>query len=98
MYCPRCGELLVSKNGTYFCVKGNMELSKRVAEDLHCSFLTESQQPFDHAYKNSFHVGGKWFCPRCGVAMQEESSGEIRFPQCSRNIAKYIYQLVELNP
>ena len=98
MFCPKCGEVMQKRSGTYECVAGNMPLSEYMARELYASFVAKSQPPEAFVSRGKFRFGGTWYCPGCGVAMVEESPGEVRCPLCRRDIAKYLYGLVELHP
>ena len=78
------------------CVRGGMELSRDMAERLNACFVAKSEDPED--LRLSVTVGGRWYCPGCGVPMKEEVSGVVRCPQCGRNLGKFLFHLVELHP
>ena len=42
-------------------------------------------------------IGGKWFCPGCGVPTVE-GGGFVRCPRCELSLNEFIYALVELHP
>ena len=96
MYCPKCGDVLEEKVGSFRCVRGDMPLSGHLAKRLYACFVGKSEQPEDKQFGSRY--GGQWFCPGCGVPMEEETPGAVRCPQCSRNLGKFLYQLVELHP
>ena len=98
MYCPKCGEVMQEKGGTFECVLGDMQLSAEMARHLYASFVSRTEEPEDFTFKDGSRWGEGWFCPGCGVAMREEVPGAVRCPQCRRNLGKYIYRLVELHP
>jgi rubrerythrin len=83
----------------FLCERGEMALSKNMAERLYSCFVSKAEEPEEFRFtKAGYHFGGRWFCPGCGVLMHEEEPGAVRCPQCRRNIGKYLYQLVELHP
>jgi rubrerythrin len=99
MYCPKCGDTLKEQCGVFLCERGRMELSPFMAERLYSGFVSRTEQPEDRQYiAAGCRFGGQWFCPGCGVLMNQEEPGAIRCPQCGRNIGKYVAQLVELHP
>ena len=88
------------KNGAFECVRGKMELSQNMAKDLYVAFVERSVESPDFAFtlESGNRFGENWYCPGCGVRMQEESPGALRCPQCHGNLGKYVRQLVELHP
>jgi len=95
MFCPKCNNVLTKTNEQAFCLPGEMGLSPRLTRRLEECYLTKTERPREFAF--SFQVGGKWFCPGCGVPTSEEA-GVIRCPQCNLSINEFIHQLVELSP
>jgi len=99
MYCPKCGDSMKEQRGVFVCERGQMELSQFMAERLYAGFVGKTEQPEDFRIANEgCRFGGQWFCPGCGVLMNEETPGAVKCPQCKRNIGKYLRQLVELHP
>jgi tRNA(Ile2) C34 agmatinyltransferase TiaS len=99
MYCPKCGDQMEERGGTFECTRGQMPLSQDMAHHLYASFVSRSEEPEEFAFATpGYRWGGKWFCPGCGVLMQEESPGAVRCPKCRRNLGKYLHSLVELHP
>jgi len=99
MYCPKCGEVLKEKEGTFTCVLDDMPLSRYMASRLYSCFVSGSEEPEDFRFtKEGYVVGGRWFCPGCGVPMSEEIPGAVRCPECRRNIVSFIRALLELHP
>lgn len=99
MYCPKCGNSLKEQLGIFVCERGQMELSRFMAERLYSGFVSNTEEPEDFRFtKAGYHFGAQWFCPGCGVLMNEEEPGAVRCPQCRRNIGKYLHQLTELHP
>jgi ribosomal protein S27AE len=95
MFCPKCGEPLEEVNGELTCRKGNMGLSAYVAEGLRACFIEKTRNPSDKQL--TYKVGGRWFCPGCGVQMVEHA-GLIQCPKCSRCLSEFLYPLVERHP
>lgn len=95
MFCPKCGDKLVKIGGELTCVKGQMGLSQHLERRLTECFILRADKP--HESKFSFLVGGKWFCPGCGVPTIE-GGGAVRCPQCELSLNEFIHRLVELHP
>jgi hypothetical protein len=99
MCCPKCGDSLKEQGGVFLCERGQMELSQFMAERLYSGFVSKTEEPEDFCFtKAGYCFGGQWFCPGCGVLMNEEALGAVKCPECRRNIGKYLRQLVELHP
>ena len=96
MFCPKCGDTLVEKNGVLTCVRGNMPLSPKLNRDFHDCFATNTRQPRESHWKN--RIGGAWYCPGCGVRTTEEEPGVVRCPSCKRNLGEFLLHLIELHP
>jgi rubrerythrin len=99
MYCPKCGDSLKENIGMFFWERGQMELSRGIAESLYSGFVSKTERPEDFRFGNDvYRFGGEWFCPGCGLLMNEETPGAVKCPQCGRNIGKYLHQLIKLHP
>lgn len=72
-----------------------MGLSKDLENILTECFVLKNRKPKDKKF--SFLVGGKWFCPDCGVLMIEQD-GFIRCPQCNLTLNEFIPILIEFHP
>ena len=97
MYCPKCGDVLEERYGTFVCIRGDMPLSRGMAEGLYTHFISKSEIP--EAFRTVRRLGaGRWYCPACGVLMREDSSHEVRCPECGRDIGPFAYHLIELHP
>jgi hypothetical protein len=94
MYCPKCGDRLREINGALTCVQGDMPVSQNLEKRLRDCFESKTEQPKDAR----FSVGGRWFCPACGVSTAEELRGAVHCVQCGRSIGEFIRALVELHP
>ena len=83
----------------FLCERGQMKLSQFMAERLHSGFVSKTEEPEDFRIRRAgYRFGGQWFCPGCGVLMNEETPGAVKCPECGRNIGKHLHQLVELHP
>src|SRR5215469_15269455 len=99
MYCPKCGDSLRVQGGVFHGERGRMELSQSMAERLYSGFVSKTELPEDFRFTNvGYRFGSQWFCPGCGVLMNEETPGAVKCPQCGRNLGKYLHQLIELHP
>lgn len=102
MYCPKCGDVLKEDSDTFMCIQGDMEMSRHLATHLYACFVSKSEQPKELpppgeiGYEGG--VGGTWFCPGCGVLMQEKAPWVVRCPQCERSISQFLWELIELHP
>lgn len=94
MYCPKCGDILEDIEGTLTCVRGDMPLAQNLQARLRACFEENSEEPKDARVL----VGGRWFCPACGIATKEESAGAVRCTKCGRSIGEFMFALVELHP
>ncbi|MCC2669840.1 MAG: hypothetical protein K0Q72_2311 [Armatimonadetes bacterium] len=95
LFCPRCGVPFTDVNGVLTCVPGDMPLSTNLSRDLIECYVAETRKPRETVF--SFQVGGTWFCPGCGVPVQEQNSLLI-CPHCTRSINDFIHRLMELHP
>lgn len=102
MYCPKCGDVLRETNETFTCLRGDMELSQHLATHLFVCFVSKSEQPKEPPSVNEITykggVGGLWFCPGCGVSMEEKTPWAVRCPQCGRSIWQFLHELIEIHP
>ena len=92
MYCPKCGrEMLLDEDGLYRCVAGDMPLSQSMHAALTALF-PQSVERMEHLAPH--HDGAGWFCPGCGVQLDEHLSCR----RCGKSLRRQIRQLVELHP
>jgi hypothetical protein len=102
LFCPKCGDQLAQdENGHFECVRGQMPLSLRLERQLCDCYVSQVRRPRDmtFTYGGQPHtVGGDWYCPGCGVLIQELSPGDLRCPICSQSIVEFIHSLIELHP
>lgn len=97
MFCPKCGDTMVERNGVLTCVRGDMPLSPKLNQDLHDCFVANTRQPIEKQHYN-YRIGGTWYCPGCGVLTTEDETGAIRCPRCKRNLREFMHHLIELHP
>lgn len=95
MYCPKCGNELVTVDGELQCIKGQMGLSANLARRFIDCFVSKTETPQELAF--SFIVGGRWYCPACGISTVEKD-GFIRCTQCELSLNEFIGVLVERHP
>lgn len=95
MFCPKCNDELIKVKEELTCLRGQMGLSNHLEQGLTECFVLKNRKPKE--FKFSFLVGGKWFCPGCGVLTIEED-GFVRCPQCDFSLNEFIHELVELHP
>ena len=75
MYCPKCGDVLTRRNGELTCERGDMGLSQMIpAARLQECFVDRTRAPKDLPF--SFGIGGRWWCPGCGVEATECQPGD----------------------
>ena len=99
MYCPKCDDSVKEHGGEFLCERGQMELSQFMAERLYSGFVSKTEEPEEFRFtKAGYSFGGQWFCPGCGVLMNEETPGAVKRPECRRSIGKHLRQLMELHP
>lgn len=80
---------------TYFCEKGQMELSQHLAKRFRECFEKRTSLPMDLPF--SFQIGGNWYCPGCG-GQAIEQEGMVRCSLCNLCLNEFMYQLVEFHP
>jgi uncharacterized Zn finger protein (UPF0148 family) len=95
MYCPKCGNPLEKIKGELTCVAGGMGLSQSLEQSFHDCYVSQVRKPNESTFKG--RVGGKWFCPGCGVPLVEES-GAIRCPTCKRSLNEFLRPLFDTHP
>jgi tRNA(Ile2) C34 agmatinyltransferase TiaS len=101
MYCPKCGDPMDAEGATFKCARGEMILSMDMAKGLHESFVAPTVPPQKptHLESPSFRSGGDWFCPGCGVQMEDiPGTNGVKCSQCGGNLGPFIYMLIELHP
>jgi hypothetical protein len=90
MYCPKCGDPIVSEGGRWRCERG-LEFSMDLARRLHKRFGSTSGPEAQRGRP----VGvGRWYCPACGSAMAIDAA----CPSCCASIQEFAHALIELHP
>ncbi len=102
LYCPKCGAQLIRDESGYLeCRRGEMQLAQELERRLLECYVTQVRHPregpFTYAGK-SHPIGGTWFCPGCGVAVTEQSPGDLRCPKCTLSLVEFVYSLIEKHP
>ncbi len=95
MYCPRCGQELERVNGVWTCTRGNMPLSPHLSAELTDVYLRKIRNA--EFRPTTFKWGGVWYCPGCGVPLQERD-GLMMCPQCGQSLNEFLFDLLELHP
>jgi tRNA(Ile2) C34 agmatinyltransferase TiaS len=98
VYCPICGDHMDTEGATFECVRGEMVLSMDMAKGLHESFVARSVPPIEptRVPSPSFRWGGIWFCPGCGIQMEDVAgTNGVKCSQCGGNLGPFIYMLIE---
>ena len=90
MYCPKCGDPIVSEGGLMRCLRG-LEFSMDLARRLQQRFGTTSGP--DRQRGRPLGVG-HWYCPGCGSEMALDAACS----SCGASIQEFAHALVELHP
>lgn len=102
LHCPRCGQIMTrSAAGELVCVRGQMHLARELENRFRDCYVTKISAPRDgiNTYNGKLsRVGGKWFCPGCGIPAQELIDGDLRCPQCAQSLVEFVYALIERHP
>jgi hypothetical protein len=86
---------------TLQCANGEMQLSQRLFRGLMECYVENTRCPKDLTFIYNGKpqaIGGKWFCPACGVEIKEEKAGVLKCPKCSKSLVGFIYDLIERHP
>lgn len=98
IYCPKCGDVLrESKNGSLECPDGQLTFAEELAERLKECYFYLARNPREASF-SGHPIGGKWFCPGCGVPAAELTPGDLRCPVCHRSLGEFIHSLIERHP
>jgi rubrerythrin len=96
MYCPYCSSIIqVLANGEGQCERSQALLSRNVVRRLRECFVDQISEP--SAEPLPYDIGGKWFCPGCGIQMRVEDRSAT-CPTCGRCLNEFVREIVELNP
>jgi hypothetical protein len=105
MFCPKCGDELVRKDGVWSCIAGGDGFSELVDGILNERFGNHSPSPHHGARPKDINVvrvplrdGGHeivpihpYYCPGCGVVLSED----MVCPECGISIRDLLFHLVE---
>ena len=95
MYCPKCGDELTEHDGELCCAVGDMSLSQKLEEILTQRYSAGSESVLPATvYDRQIHGGLNWFCPGCGIRLNEE----LHCESCRKHIRDSVRTLVELHP
>jgi hypothetical protein len=77
-------------------------LSVHLANNLRACYAEMTRQPKQPLSSSEITgrggIGGTWFCPGCGILMEEQTPGAIQCPQCGRSIWEFVDELIEHHP
>jgi len=97
LHCPKCGgKLTRNARGSLECSSGRMEISASLERRLIGRFVEGLRASASAPVRIA--VGGKWYCPACGVLTHEASRGDLRCPSCNHSLSEFMHELTELHP
>jgi hypothetical protein len=73
-----------------------MPLARELSERLNDCYVKKIRSPMERSC--GYPVGGKWYCPGCGVEIKEAKHGDLRCPLCCQSIFEFIHSLIERHP
>jgi len=98
LFCPNCGEQLAKTvDGHFECKRGQMPLARELEQRLIECFVTEVRCPREPSIGPP-KIGGRWYCPSCGVMAEESTPGDLRCPKCARSLFEFVHSLIEHHP
>jgi hypothetical protein len=90
-YCPKCGQVVVEKDGYWTCSSGGLVFSKHLggllAETYGASFTPGREPALPRQPSTEF-------CPSCCATLD----GEHVCPECHRSLKRFRYELIERHP
>ncbi len=95
IFCPKCGNELSETSAGLICQNGKMEITKELEKRLRECYVLKLREPSQR--KLDFTVGGRWYCPQCGVQTLEDK-GNVYCPKCKLSINEFILSLIEHHP
>lgn len=94
MFCPYCGAQLQWISGELTCPVGNMPLAAHTESRLRAAFVERTGTP--SAEPRRYRVGGRWYCPGCGVRMITQEH-DVHCPRCALHLNEFLVELVEMH-
>jgi predicted RNA-binding Zn-ribbon protein involved in translation (DUF1610 family) len=98
VYCPKCGDELVSGEEGLECTRGGMQLSPNLARDFSAAY-PECAPGAEHG-----RPVAKFYCPGCGGRIPPVPHGVMPVPnptcpKCGKQLKRqWVYQLIEMHP
>jgi rubrerythrin len=90
---------MAAHGDTLKCIQGEMELTLDMATGLRQSFEDNPTSREDATPKKPISGWSGWFCPGCGVPMEETSEPRnVKCPKCGRCLGKFVWALIEHHP
>lgn len=71
-----------------------MPLAPHTAGRLFAAFVERTTMP--SAEPRRYRVGGRWYCPGCGVRMITEPH-DVHCPRCTLHLNEFLVELIELH-
>jgi hypothetical protein len=108
MFCPKCGDEMIRKDGVWSCVAGENGFSEVVDRILSERFASHVPSVHRSETRKTVRIsrispkGGDstivyvdpYYCPGCGVILKKD----MTCPDCGVSIRDLLYPLVELFP
>lgn len=104
MFCPKCGAEFTGQidprlpTAVFYCPSGDMPTSWNPTTVLRQRYGSDRSNEVPQSalpvFSRQFHGGHRWFCPGCGVRLNERLECE----QCGKHLRDLVYVLVELHP
>lgn len=98
MYCPKCGQTMILRDGHMYCEEGEMYLSQYVTDELQKAFPAREESV--HSDKSPIPVSTNktLYCPVDGCKLTGNVS-PLACPKCRGAIsAPILYQLIKRHP
>lgn len=91
VYCPKCSQPVVEREGIWRCSSGELEFSRSLGARLYREFGLSSSPG---RVPSGSPGPTDWFCPCCCVRLGEDMS----CPECGRTLVPYRFELIEFHP